>query len=155
VEREEEQVIGWMKEQSSPEGQQITLVALLRGIHSAVLGQQKRLAGEGHLVFPAVVQVLWRFWRMGGKAVEGSRVGRDAKGLRAWTACVFIDNVKRRMEVKDDMKVCSRIRGRAIVESVYIYNKFPSSVGGWGLKIDIHLSSPPRPPPILQASEYV
>lgn len=113
-------MIGWMKEQSSPEGQQITLVALLRGIHSAVLEQQKRLAGEGHRVFPEVVQELWRFWRGGGKAVEGSREGRDAKGVMAWAAWGF--NMTRRlmvkrMETKDDMKMCSRlcICGGAIV----------------------------------------
>lgn len=96
---EEEQAIDWTKEQSSPEGQQITLVALLMGMHSAVLGQQKRLAGEGHRVFPAVGQVVWRFWRRGGKAVAGSREGRDVKGARARTAWVFIDDVRRRRMV--------------------------------------------------------
>ena len=57
--------------------------------------------------------------------MEGSRMGRDVK-VRALTAWVFIDNVKRGMVMTSikmkDMKVCSRIRGGAIVESVlYIY----------------------------------
>ena len=99
--------MGRMNEQSSPCGQQITEVALLSGMHSALEGQQNRVPGAGHRELSAVSQVVVDC--RGRSTGSGKCEGVVVNGVGVFVSAALLTPTRRRA-----------MRGRRSIERISV-----------------------------------